>query len=464
MVLGRQVDGAKGCRHCRPSAELPSQPPPPAHPPPRSCLWTTLLLPPLQALAKRLRQLESVAGRGLLLGCAGKAAPAAAAHYVTLSARCGGGSWRLVYRSEAVGVLPGMPAFPAFPATCAMQLPCEHAALPVQCAAASVQCSHEPPPISSLHLAPCLFCVGRGVQAGGTSNPEWQPLAWSELQLLQRDPLLNSGEVLVLLALHALEQQDGLGRQVLYAADSRPAFQLPEACSSSEAAAASPSPHNGRQPAAANGDQPVFGSDEQAAAASAKQQNGHHHPPAEQQQETQPQLQHEQQQQQHEQDEQQPAVQKEQQTQQHVVADWLGAAAAALASTGSCPGRLVAAWQLGSLAELFPAGADLAAVHGALQPNTLALQFSDGLHYLCPPPLRQEAAGPGSLQASPLKHGPAGQAAVAAGEERLDAAAGEAGPPGATRRFANLLVSKLLRSAPNLQVGGCACGGLGSLR
>ena len=317
------------------------------------------------------------------------------------------------------------------------------------------------------------------MQAGGTSNPEWQPLAWSELQLLQRNPLLNSGEVQVLLALHALEhqqpqqppqqpqqqlqphalatdgaveeappagglaeQQDGLGRPVLCAADSRPAFLLSESCSSSEAVATAVQPHNGRQAAATNGDHPVSGAAEQAAAG-IKQQNGHHHGPSAEQQ-------------QHEQDEQQPAVQNEQQTQQHIEADWLGAAAAALASTGCCPGRLVAAWQLGSLDELFPAGADLAAVHEALQPNTLALQFSDGCYYLCPPPLPRQAAGPGSLQASPLKRGMASQAAAAAaaGEEPLEGAAGEAGPPGATRRFANLLVSKLLRSAPNLQVGG----------
>jgi len=70
-----------------------------------------------QRAPKRLRQLESVAGRGLLLGCGSKQ-QAPAAHYVTLAARCpsaavaengaaGGGSsseeeWRLVYRSEAV--------------------------------------------------------------------------------------------------------------------------------------------------------------------------------------------------------------------------------------------------------------------------------------------------------------------------------------------------------------------------
>jgi hypothetical protein len=84
-----------------------------------------LLVLPLQGLTKRLRQLESIAGRGLLLGCAGKAAPAAATHYVTLSARHGGGSWRLVYRSAAVGVLPCLPA--CLPAChhlpCPMQLP-----------------------------------------------------------------------------------------------------------------------------------------------------------------------------------------------------------------------------------------------------------------------------------------------------------------------------------------------------
>ena len=322
------------------------------------------------------------------------------------------------------------------------------------------------------------------LQVGGTSNPEWQTLAWSELQLLQRDPLLNSGEVQVLLALHALEpqqpqqqrsatagaaeeappaggrveQQDGLGRPMLYAANSRPAFQLPEAWSSSEATAAAAASQNGRQSATANGDHPGSAAAEQAAggteqpAAGTKQQNGHHHGPSAEQQ-------------QHEQDEQQPAVQYEQQTQQHIEADWLGAAAAALASTGCCPGRLVAAWQLGSLDELFPAGADLAAVHEALQPNTLALQFSDGCYYLCPPPLPRQAAGPGSLQASPLKRGMASQAAAAAaaGEEQLEGAAGEAGPPGATRRFANLLVSKLLRSTPNLQVGACRLGAFDGL-
>jgi hypothetical protein len=326
------------------------------------------------------------------------------------------------------------------------------------------------------------------LQVGGTSNPEWQTLAWSELQLLQRDPLLNSGEVQVLLALHALEpqqqrsatagaaeeappagglveQQDGLGRPMLYAANSRPAFQLPEAWSSSEATAAAAASQNGRQSATANGDHPGSAAAEQAAggteqpaagteqpAAGTKQQNGHHHGPSAEQQ-------------QHEQDEQQPAVQKEQQRQQQGTTDWLHAAAAALASTGCCQGRLVAAWQLSSLDELFPAGADLAAVHEALQPNTLALQFSDGCYYLCPPPLPHEAAGPGSLQASPLKRtGMASQAAAAAaGEEQLDAAAGEAGMPGATRRFANLLVSKLLRSTPNLQVGACRLGAFDGL-
>lgn len=68
----------------------------------------------LQHASKRLRQLECISGRGLVLGCASKVS-APVAHYVTLSARCvdgGEGSstpafdatWRLLYRSEAVGV------------------------------------------------------------------------------------------------------------------------------------------------------------------------------------------------------------------------------------------------------------------------------------------------------------------------------------------------------------------------
>lgn len=65
--------------------------------------------------------------------------------------------------------------------------------------------------------------------------------------------------------------------------------------------------------------------------------------------------------------------------------EWLVTLAAGLAGTGCCPGRLVAAWQLGSLEELFPAGADLAALRQPLLPNTLVLQFGDG-QYLCPPP------------------------------------------------------------------------------
>lgn len=74
-------------------------------------IWT--LFP--QHPPKRLRQLEYIGGRGLLLGCGSKGV-APAAHYVTLAARSteqnsggdgGAGpssdaSWRLVYRSEVV--------------------------------------------------------------------------------------------------------------------------------------------------------------------------------------------------------------------------------------------------------------------------------------------------------------------------------------------------------------------------
>ena len=74
------------------------------------------LLVAVQQPRKRLRQLDGVAGRGLLLGCPSKAAPPCA-HYFSLAARCPGGDepgagagpggggerqWRLVYRSEAV--------------------------------------------------------------------------------------------------------------------------------------------------------------------------------------------------------------------------------------------------------------------------------------------------------------------------------------------------------------------------
>lgn len=70
---------------------------------------------------------------------------------------------------------------------------------------------------------------------------------------------------------------------------------------------------------------------------------------------------------------------------------WAEAVAGALAGTGCCPGRLVAAWQLDSLEELFPAGADLAALRQPLQPNTVVLQFADGC-YLCPAPVQQQVS------------------------------------------------------------------------
>lgn len=182
------------------------------------------------------------------------------------------------------------------------------------------------------------------------------------------------------------------------------------------------------------------------------------------------------------------------------------AAAAALAATGACPGRLVAAWRLGGLSELFPGGADLAALRQPLQPNTLVLSFGSAGLWLCPPPLQvrlalvvgearclrealqfaagapcktslaccdmpastctlphpylsphplatsQEAAAstaPPSLQASPLKRSQLPSASATAGEERA-----EGGAPGPGRRFASLLVSKLLRSTANLQEAG----------
>lgn len=75
-----------------------------------------------QRAPKRLRQLESVAGRGLLLGC-GTKQQAPAAHYVVLAARCpsvaaaedgaagssssGEDEWRIIYRSEAVSPAGG---------------------------------------------------------------------------------------------------------------------------------------------------------------------------------------------------------------------------------------------------------------------------------------------------------------------------------------------------------------------
>lgn len=61
-----------------------------------------------QSFPKRLRQLESVAGRGLLHGNSGKPGVPAFAHYMTLAARQAGETvWRLVYRSEEVrGVSP----------------------------------------------------------------------------------------------------------------------------------------------------------------------------------------------------------------------------------------------------------------------------------------------------------------------------------------------------------------------
>ncbi len=68
-------------------------------------------LPP-QRPPKRLRQLESVSGRGLLSGAGNsKAWAPAALHYVTLSARLAGTAadagddgWHLLYRSEAVRI------------------------------------------------------------------------------------------------------------------------------------------------------------------------------------------------------------------------------------------------------------------------------------------------------------------------------------------------------------------------
>jgi hypothetical protein len=110
---------------------------------------------------------------------------------------------------------------------------------------------------------------------------------------------------------------------------------------------------------------------------------------------------------------------------------------------------LVAAWHLDSLDLLFPAGIELAALQQPLQPNTLVLQFG-GASYLCPPPMQQQPAGLGYQQTSPYKR--ASSQAAAVPYERSDSAAGA--PAGATRRFANLLVSKLLRSAPNLQEAG----------
>ena len=66
---------------------------------------------------------------------------------------------------------------------------------------------------------------------------------------------------------------------------------------------------------------------------------------------------------------------------------WPEAAAAALASTGCCPGQLVAVSQVDSVDRLF-AVTDLAALRLPLQPNTLVLDFGDG-SCLCPPPIQR---------------------------------------------------------------------------
>ena len=399
--------------------------------------------PCTQPPAKRLRQLESVSGRGLLLGCGDTAsikgaAPATAAlsaaspaaHYVSVAARCcggngdddddgsssgGGASWRLVYRSEAVG---------------------------------------------------------------GTCNPEWRPLGWDEQLLLLHDPLLDSTSAQVLLTLHAVEAPEAvaaggegaLALPVLYAAASRPAFQIePAACG---VALLAP-PHTAMRgddggggssiieeavscrPPAANGDQ-----QQQQQWHQQLLQNGTRNPPSASQS---------------------SLVDSALASAAAAAATagdsgaWLEAAGAALAGTGCCPGRTVAAWQLGCLGDLVPAGAQLELLRQPLQPNTLLLQLGDSC-YLCPPPLQQQqldaaaasmpapASGPASLQASPLKlrlahsatpttiaDASSGEAtAVAAAEERGEGDAGASA--GATRRFANLLASKLLRSTPSLPV------------
>ncbi|KAL4854482.1 UV radiation resistance associated protein [Chlorella vulgaris] len=407
--------------------------------------------------SKRLRQLECISGRGLVLGCASKVS-APAAHYVTLSARCvdgGEGSstpafdatWRLLYRSEAVT---------------------------------------------------------------GTLNPEWQPLAWCERQLLLHDPLLDSSEVQLLLGLHALEQQseqhqqehllaaasaesalsfehdgaplaqhctataaaeyeadDSMERPTLFAAASRPAVNLsgahaqdtsaPEAGPGAARIAAMPL----SSPNGAAGQLPSTRADDNAP----RLRNGHLSPADMQQQQPPPPQQPQPQrgeapgqppgqadqqgpQQADQQGQQEADQQGHQQQQQEAAAEpvaaqpqmeacgecqadssgaeqpgsegtdhpqvasgastaaaavarerWPAPAGAALASTGHCPGRLVAAWHLASLDLLFPAGSELAALQQPLQPNTLVLQFG-GASFLCPPPMQQRPAGLGSQQTS----------------------------------------------------------------
>lgn len=72
---------------------------------PAACTRTTLCFhrPRSQHPARKLRQLESVAGRALLAGVGGKDGTPAALHCVTLAAcDVAGGAWQVLYRSEAV--------------------------------------------------------------------------------------------------------------------------------------------------------------------------------------------------------------------------------------------------------------------------------------------------------------------------------------------------------------------------
>lgn len=442
------VEAASSCRR---RLQLPLPLPPLLLPAPLACHCCPAPPPHLQRAPKRLRQLESLSGRGLLLGC-GTKQQAPAAHFVTLAARCppapgaeggregaggssGGGEWRLVYRSEAVRRDGG--TLPAALLKCPLTLPSLPPSLPLPSAAA------------------CL-------QVGSTSNPEWRPLAWAEQQLLQQDPLLDSSTVQLLLALHAIEPPSAAGcgaaavaawpddqqaagwlaMPVLYAASDRPAFRLPAVAARSSQAGVGSSLAAG----AAEADEPAppeaVGGEQDAAAVAAV--------PGRQQQQQQEEQQRQQEQQLNgvqdgraaEQEQREAGARPAEQQQQQpapagsilskaaamgaadarpedttvpaagAAADassaaaagsaadgaalpsadgWAAAATAALTATGACPGRLVAAWQLGSLDELFPAGADLVSLRQPLQPNTLVLSFGGSGLCLYPPPLQLQA-------------------------------------------------------------------------
>eukprot|EP00887_Chlorella_sp_A99_P000545 scaffold17.g545.t1 len=108
------------------------------------------------------------------------------------------------------------------------------------------------------------------------------------------------------------------------------------------------------------------------------------------------------------------------------------------------PGRPVAAWQL-DLEQLHVVGPSLAALRQPLRPHSVLLEFGDGW-YVHPPP-QQVAPSPSaaSLQASPAK-------AARRAREREEGEAGAAAG-GATRRFASLVMSKLLRGAGGSEPG-----------